>query len=86
VTLAGLFTVDSFGIGLMGQSLASYWFFTRFGIPPQELGLMFFGASVLTATSLWVAAKRAGRIGLVNTIGLDAHPLQPPRDRHPLRA
>ena len=37
----------------MGQSLASYWFFTRFGIPPQELGLMFFASSVLTAISLW---------------------------------
>jgi MFS family permease len=68
LTLAGLFTVDSFGTGLMGQSLASYWFFTRFGIPPQELGLVFFGSNVLTAISLWVAAKLASRIGLVNTI------------------
>jgi MFS family permease len=41
VTLAGLFTVDSFGTGLLGQSLASYWFFTRFGIPPQELAWCF---------------------------------------------
>jgi hypothetical protein len=32
---------DSFGTGLLGQSLASYWFFTRFGISAQELGLMF---------------------------------------------
>jgi MFS family permease len=68
VTLAGLFTVDSFGTGLMGQSLASYWFFTRFGIPAQELGLMFFASNVLTAISLWVAARLASRIGLVNTM------------------
>jgi hypothetical protein len=34
--------VDSFGTGLLGQSLASYWFFTHFGISAQELGLMFF--------------------------------------------
>ena len=67
-TLAGLFTVDSFGTGLMGQSLASYWFFTHLGIPPQELGLMFFGSNVLTAVSLWVAARLASRIGLVNTM------------------
>jgi MFS family permease len=68
LTLAGLFTVDSFGTGLMGQSLASYWFFTRFGIPPQELGLMFFASNVLTAISLWVAARLASRVGLVNTM------------------
>jgi MFS family permease len=68
VTLAGLFTVDSFGTGMMGQSLASYWFFTRFGILPQELGLMFFASNVLTAISLWVAARLARRIGLVNTM------------------
>jgi MFS family permease len=68
VTLAGLFTVDSFGTGMMGQSLASYWFFTRFGIPAQELGLMFFASNVLTAISLWVAARLASRIGLVNTM------------------
>jgi MFS family permease len=52
VTLASLFSVDSFGTGLLGQSLASYWFFTRFGIPPQELGLVFFASHVLTAVSL----------------------------------
>jgi MFS family permease len=68
LTLAGLFTVDSFGTGLLGQSLASYWFFTRFGIPLQELGLLFFASNVLTAISLWVAARLARRIGLVNTM------------------
>jgi len=67
-TLAGLFTVDSFGTGLMAPSLASYWFFTRFGIQPRELGLVFFASSVLTAISLWVATRLASRIGLVNTM------------------
>jgi MFS family permease len=68
VTLAGLFTVDSFGTGLIGPSLASYWFFTRFGIQPEELGLVFFASHVLTAMSLWAAARLASRIGLVNTM------------------
>ena len=54
-TLAGLFTVDSFGTGLIVQSLASYWFFTRFGLQPGSLGALFFASSVLTAISLWVA-------------------------------
>jgi MFS family permease len=67
-TLAGLFTVDSFGTGLIVQSLASYWFFTRFGLQPGSLGALFFASSVLTAISLWVAARLARRIGLLNTI------------------
>lgn len=68
LTLAGLFTVDSFGTGMMGQSLAAYWFFTRFGLLAEELGLVFFASNVLTAISLWVAARLASRIGLVNTM------------------
>ena len=67
-TLAGLFTVDSFGTGLIVQSLVSYWFFTRFGLQPGSLGVLFFVSSVLTAISLWVAARLARRIGLLNTI------------------
>jgi MFS family permease len=67
-TLAGLCTVDSFGTGLIVQSLASYWFFTRFGLQPGSLGALFFASSVLTAISLWVATRLAQRIGLLNTI------------------
>jgi len=67
-TLAGLFTVDSFGTGLIVQSLVSYWFFTRFGLQPGSLGALFFASNVLTAISLWVAAHLARRIGLLNTI------------------
>src|SRR5215831_18119089 len=67
-TLAGLFTVDSFGTGLIVQSLASYWFFTRFGLQPGSLGALFFASNVLTAISLWVAARLAQRIGLLNTV------------------
>jgi MFS family permease len=67
-TLAGLFTVDSFGTGLIVQSLASYWFFTRFGLQPDQLGALFFASHVLTAVSLWAAARLARRIGLLNTM------------------
>ncbi len=67
-TLAGLFSVDSFGTGLVAQSLAAYFFFTRFGIEPGSLGLMFFGSAVLTAISMGVAVRLARRIGLVNTM------------------
>jgi MFS family permease len=67
-TLAGLFATDSFGTGLIVQSLAAYWFFTRFGLQPGHLGVLFFASSVLTAVSLWVAARLARRIGLLNTM------------------
>jgi MFS family permease len=67
-TLAGLFAADSFGTGLVVESLASYWFFTRFGLQPAELGAVFFASNVLTAVSLWVAVRLARRIGLVNTM------------------
>jgi MFS family permease len=66
--LAGLCTVDSFGTGLIVQSLASYWFFTRFGFQPGHLGALFFASNVLTAVSLWAAARLARRIGLLNTM------------------
>jgi MFS family permease len=67
-TLAGLFAVDSFGTGLVVESLTSYWFFTRFGLQPAELGMVFFSSNLLTAVSLWVAARLARRIGLLNTM------------------
>jgi MFS family permease len=67
-TMSGLFTVDSFGTGLIPQGLASYYFFTRFDLDPEQLGLLFFASSVLTAVSLWIAARMAGVIGLVNTM------------------
>ena len=67
-TIAGLSAADSFGTGLVVESLTSYWFFTRFGLQPAELGLIFFCSSVLTAVSLWVAARLARRIGLLNTM------------------
>jgi hypothetical protein len=66
--------VDSFGTGLLGQSLASYWFFTRFGISAQELGLMFFASHLLTAISLWVAQTRWPYRSSEH-YGLHAHPL-----------
>jgi MFS family permease len=67
-TLASLFAVDSFGTGLVVESLASFWFFTKFGLEPAQLGVVFFSSNVLAALSLWVAARLARRIGLLNTM------------------
>ncbi len=67
-TLTGLFSVDTFTTAMVTQSLIAYWFFTKFGLELGSLALVFFVSHLLTATSLWVAAKIANRIGLLNTM------------------
>ncbi|MFC1900878.1 MFS transporter [Chloroflexota bacterium] len=67
-TLTGLFSLDSFAGSLFPQSLAAYWFYTRFGIELEALAMVFFASHLLAAVSLWVAAKLSNRIGLINTM------------------
>ena len=67
-TLTGLFSLDSFGGALFMESLAAYWFYTRFGMELESLALVFFFSHLLAAFSLWVAAKLSNRIGLINTM------------------
>ena len=67
-TLTALFSVDHFAGSLLLQSLVAYWFSTRFGLELGELALVFFFSHVLAATSLWLAARIAARIGLINTM------------------
>ena len=67
-TLTGLFSVDHFAGSLIVQSLAAYWFYTRFGLELESLALIFFFSHLLMAISLWLSAKLANRIGLINTM------------------
>ena len=67
-TLTGLFSVDTFTTSMVTQSLIAYWFSTKFGLQLGSLALVFFVSQALTATSLWLAAKIANRIGLLNTM------------------
>ena len=67
-TLTALFSVDRLGGSMIVESLVAYWFFTRFGFELGAVAGIFFVSQVLTATSLWVATKIAGRIGLLNTM------------------
>jgi MFS family permease len=67
-TLAGLFSLDHFAGSLFLESLAAYWFYTRFGLELEQLALVFFLSNLLVAISLWLAAKLANRIGLINTM------------------
>jgi MFS family permease len=66
--IAALFALDAFGGGFLTDALVSYWFFHRFGLTEQALGLLFFAVHVLNATSHLGAAWIAQRIGLVNTM------------------
>ena len=52
----------------MTDALVAYWFFRRFGIAEQDLGMVFFVVHILNAGSHVGAAWLARRIGLVNTM------------------
>ena len=66
--LAALFAIDSFGGGFLTDALVAYWFFQRFGVSVQVLGLVFGVVHVLNALSHLGAAWLAQRIGLLNTM------------------
>lgn len=67
-TLTGLFGVDTFTTSMVMQGLVADWFFTKFGLGLGSLGSIFFISHVLTAISIWLSAKLANRIGLLNTM------------------
>lgn len=66
--LAGLQGLDAFAGGFIMQSLLAYWFHLRFGAPPEAIGALFFGTSLLSALSFLVATRVADRVGLLNTM------------------
>jgi len=66
--LSLLFSVDSFGGGLLTSSLVSYWFFVRFGLGVDVIGVIFSVSSLLAAASFMMAARVSERIGLINTM------------------
>lgn len=66
--LAALFSLDAFAGGFVVQSLLALWLFEQFGLSLAQAGVFFFWTGVLSAFSYPVAARLAGRIGLVNTM------------------
>ena len=66
--ITALFSLDAFGGGFLTDALVAYWFFRRFGIAEQELGIVFFAVHILNACSHLGAAWLARHIGLVNTM------------------
>jgi MFS family permease len=66
--LSGLFALDAFAGGFVIQSMVAYWFHVKFNLDAALLGSIFFGANILAGVSALLAAKIAGRIGLINTM------------------
>jgi MFS family permease len=66
--LSALFALDAFGGGFVIQSFAAYWFYLRYGVKPETLGVIFFVANILAGLSALLASRIAARIGLVNTM------------------
>jgi len=66
--ITALFSLDAFGGGFLTDALVGYWFFRRFGIAEQELGIVFFAVHVLNACSHLGAAWLTRHLGLVNTM------------------
>lgn len=66
--LAALFALDSFAGGFVLQSLIAYYLHERYALGLGALGQIFLVAQLLTAASLLIAARAAGRFGLLNTM------------------
>lgn len=66
--LAALFALDAFAGGFTVQAFVAYWFSLRFGVGPETVGPLLFGANILAAASYLLADRVAARIGLLNTM------------------
>ena len=66
--LSALFALDSFAGGFILQSFLVYWLTIRFDADPKSLGALFFTVNLLSGLSGLVAARLAGRFGLVRTM------------------
>ena len=63
-----LFMLDSFGGGMISQSLLTLWFKQFYSVAISTVGLIFLVAELITAFSVLVSSKISTRFGLVNTM------------------
>lgn len=84
--LAALFCVDSFGGGLLVQSMLALWLFQTFGLSVAAAANLFFWTNLASAASMFAAVPLANRIGLVRTMVFTPSAVEPVPDRHPVRA
>lgn len=67
-TLAGLFSVDSLGGGLVNTAIISLWFKEVYGISLSSAGLIFIVVNIVTALSVIASSRISRGIGLVRTM------------------
>src|SRR5438128_8316828 len=65
--VSALFDLDSFGGGFVGISILSYYFYTRYSLSLDSLGLLFAGIQTITAISLLVGARNVRQSGCTET-------------------
>ncbi len=68
VLLSVLFSMDALGGSFVTHSLVAYWFFERFGLGMDLIGVIFSASSLLAAASYMLAARISEKIGLINTM------------------
>lgn len=66
--LAALFSIDSFGGGLVLNSLLALWLYERYGLDVAATGAIFFVTGLCSAASYFAAVPLGRRFGLVNTM------------------
>jgi MFS family permease len=66
--LAALFSLDSFGGGLVVQSLLALWLLQRFNLSLESAGTLLFWTGVFATVSFLLAVPLAERFGLINTM------------------
>jgi MFS family permease len=67
-TIVYRLSLDAFAGGFIAQSLVALWLFQKFEMSVAAASVFFFWSGMLSALSYPVAARLAGRIGLVNTM------------------
>ncbi|MDE2836453.1 MAG: MFS transporter [Chloroflexota bacterium] len=67
-SLAAIVSVDGFATRFVFFSLVGAWFHLEYGFDLAEVSYVLAGSTVLNMVSLWVAARLANRIGLLNTV------------------
>ena len=67
-SLAAIFSVDGFATRFVFFSLVGAWFRLEHGFELAEVSYVLAGSTALNMVSLWVAARLANRIGLLNTV------------------
>jgi len=70
LALSALFSLDSFGGGLVVQSLLALWLSQRFGLSLGDASLLFFATGLCSALSQLAAPALARRVGLLRTMVL----------------